>query len=888
MSGIIAKQQTHFHNTTCPYCGVGCGVTAEVLNDQVIGVKGREDHPANYGRLCVKGSALHETLSMNNRLLRPEINGETCSWDTALDFIANKWKTIISQHGPDSVAFYLSGQLLTEDYYVANKLLKGFIGTANVDTNSRLCMSSAVVAHKRAFGGDAVPACYEDLELTDAIFAVGSNTAYAHPIVFQRIAKAKKERDLTFVVIDPRRTATCELADLHVALRPGSDAFFFNGLLAYLAQNQLIDHDYVQSYCDGFEQALQIAIKQTPNIEVVANICDVDASVIKKAYEIFAQNPKVVTLFSQGINQSTSGVDKGNSIINCHLATGKIGKVGSAPFSITGQPNAMGGREVGGLANQFAAHMGFSDDAIERVKNFWSAPNVATKEGLKAVDMFQAVKDGKIKSIWIMATNPVVSMPEADLVKQALEKCELVIVSDCMADTDTIKTANVKLPATSWSEKHGTVTNSERCISLQKGVVSPPGEARNDWQILCEFAKRLGYEEAFDYDHPAQIFREHAALSGLDNHKTRAFDISGLTNIQTEQYEDFTPQYWPINTHTPNGSKRLFTDGYFFTKNGRAKLIPIEARFPQKAPSKGEFTLNTGRIRDQWHTMTRTGKAPRLHNHTTEPFVQIHPEDAENLGIIEQSLVKITNPDNRYASAPFIGRANLSKGQRNKELFIPMHWNQVYASNSRADALVNAFVDPISGQPEFKQTPVTLCSYKNTFESVLISETEVVPDCEYWVKSTVDQGYSYQLADTNNYEWETWLDSAFPSIIDWVFLRENSVVTRALGFKNNRLCVAFFSAKNQGLLPDTAWLTENLGQSYEGADRFKVLAGQPSEAVADVGKIICSCFQIGENPIIEAISQGVGSVEQLGNALKCGTNCGSCIPELSALVTEHK
>ncbi|MCJ8314960.1 MAG: molybdopterin-dependent oxidoreductase [Pseudomonadales bacterium] len=566
--------------TTCPYCGVGCGVNVN-KKDNEITVKGNTEHPANLGRLCVKGSSLHETLVPKNRLLTPKVNGEEVSWDQALTFTADKFKKIIQQDGPDAVAFYVSGQLLTEDYYVANKLMKGFIGTSNIDTNSRLCMSSAVVAHKRAFGNDVVPGCYEDLEEADVVIFVGSNAAYAHPIIFQRIVKAQKDSGKKIIVIDPRRTATCEVADLHLPLASGTDSFFFNGLLAYLAQNNYVDQEFIDNHCDGFDSAVESALIDTASIKQVATICEVSEQDIKTAFEWFAQNPKVVTVFSMGINQSATGSDNGNAIINCHLATGKIGKPGAAPFSITGQPNAMGGREVGGLANQLAAHMDFANKhEIQYVEQFWQAPNMAKQQGLKAIDMFNAVSDGKIKAIWIMATNPVVSMPNADFVKEALLKCELVVVSDCMDNTDTAKIADVLLPATTWSEKEGTVTNSERRISLQKAFVKAPGQAKNDWEIMCEFAKKMGWEKDFDYTDAHEIFVEHAKLSAINSEFNNAFNIEALIDITKEDYLNFKPIQWPVTAQHKKGVKRLFSDGKFFTDNGKAKILTIKPTAP--------------------------------------------------------------------------------------------------------------------------------------------------------------------------------------------------------------------------------------------------------------------------------------------------------------------
>ena len=666
MKLVQAKVDSDSTQTTCPYCGVGCGVELVESNGEVKALKGNAAHPANLGRLCVKGSALDETVSLNGRLLHPELHGRRATWSDALDHVAQKFKAIIEESGPDSVAFYLSGQLLTEDYYVANKLMKGFIGTANVDTNSRLCMSSAVVAHKRAFGADAVPACYEDLEKTDVIIFVGSNAAYNHPVLYQRIVAAKENKPIKIIVLDPRRTATCDIADIHLPLAPGSDAYFFNGLLSYLSEYKKLDHEFIDAHCDGFEEALAAAQEQVSSVEKAALLCDVDVELLRKCYEAFSENKKVITLFSMGINQSSSGVDKGNSIINCHLASGKIGYEGAAPFSITGQPNAMGGREVGGLANQLAAHMAFTEADIDVVKRFWSAPRMATENGKNAVAMFDDIHSGKIRAVWIMATNPVVSLPNADKVKEALDKCELVVVSDVVNDSDSAKCADVLFPAAAWGEKHGTVTNSERTISLQKAFLPLPGEAKPDWKILCEFAGKLGYGSAFAFDHPYEIFREHAALSGFERESSfaRAFDISALKNISFQDYENFEPRQWPLNESFPRGKKRLFEDGKFYTANGKAKLIPIAARLPQAKVAAEGYVLNTGRVRDQWHTMTRTGKVPKLMTHSSEPFIEIHPDDAAQKGIKAGDLIRC---DSQYGV--YIGRAIFSSGQRRKEVF---------------------------------------------------------------------------------------------------------------------------------------------------------------------------------------------------------------------------
>src|SRR5512138_2786707 len=534
--------------TTCPYCGVGCGVLVRRLPDEGIVISGDPQHPANHGRLCSKGAALGETLGLDGRLLHPRINGSDTSWDAALDYVADGFKRIVETHGPESVAFYVSGQLLTEDYYVANKLMKGFIGTANIDTNSRLCMSSAVAGHKRAFGEDLVPICYDDLALADLVVLVGSNTAWCHPILFQRITEAKMLRpDLKIIVVDPRRTATCEFADIHLPIRAGTDVALFNGLLSYLHQHGTVDTSFVSSCTSGADRAVIVAENTAGDLRAVAKICGVDERRLADFYSLFARTEKTITVFSQGVNQSSSGTDKVNSIINCHLLTGRIGRPGMGPFSVTGQPNAMGGREVGGLANVLAAHMDIGDAQHRAtVQKFWGSPTIASEPGLKAVDLFNAIHAGTVKAVWIMATNPVVSLPDADKVRAALERCELVVVSDCVSNTDTNAVAHVLLPAAAWGEKEGTVTNSERRISRQRAFMPPPGEARPDWWIVCEVAKRMGFREGFDFRSAHEIFSEHARLSGTDNGGARAFDISGLAKMSADEYANLAPIQWPV------------------------------------------------------------------------------------------------------------------------------------------------------------------------------------------------------------------------------------------------------------------------------------------------------------------------------------------------------
>ncbi len=612
----------HPVRTTCPYCGVGCGVLVTPGPNEFFAVAGDPDHPANLGRLCSKGAALGETLGTAGRLLQPRIDGQEVSWSQALDQVAERLGEVIARHGPDAVAFYVSGQLLTEDYYVANKLMKGFIGSGNIDTNSRLCMSSSVAAYKRAFGADTVPCDYRDLELADLVVLVGSNAAWCHPVVYQRLCAARKARPgLKLVVIDPRRTATCEDADLHLALTPGTDTLLFNGLLDYLRREDALDWGFLEVSTQGFAAALAQARTEAPSIPAVAAGCGLPEAQVAEFFRSFARTERCVTLYSQGVNQWSFGTDKANAIINCHLATGRIGRPGMGPFSITGQPNAMGGREVGGLANQLAAHMDFTPEDRARVAGFWGSDRLAKGPGLKAVDLFRGVEQGTIKAVWIMAANPAVSLPDADRVRAALKGCEPVIVSDMTAETDTAACAQILLPAASWGEKEGTVTNSERCISRQRAFTAAPGEAKPDWWMLTEVAHRLGHGRAFPYKTAADVFREHAALTALDNAGARDLDLGALADLDEAAYGALAPTQWP----TPAGRSdvpRLFADGRFYTDNGKARFVTVTTRAPTHATDADyPLALNTGRVRDQWHTMTRTARAARLNAHTPEPFV---------------------------------------------------------------------------------------------------------------------------------------------------------------------------------------------------------------------------------------------------------------------------
>jgi len=861
--------------TTCPYCGVGCGVLATPQPDGTVQIAGDPDHPANFGRLCSKGSALGETLSLDGRLLHPEINDERASWDDALDLVASRFKAAIAEHGPQSVAIYGSGQLLTEDYYVANKLMKGFIGAANIDTNSRLCMASSVAGHKRAFGSDTVPGNYEDLEEADLIVLVGSNLGWCHPVLYQRIVAARTARpDLKVVLVDPRRTVSADIAEMHLPVAPDGDSALFVGLLAHLDRLGVTDSNYISAYTSGFEAALLTA--EDWSIDRVSGATGLSPLSISRFYDLFARTKKVVTVYSQGVNQSAAGTDKVNAIINCHLATGRIGKPGMGPFSVTGQPNAMGGREVGGLANMLAAHMDFTPDAIDRVSRFWGSDRVASEPGLKAVDLFAAMARGEIKAVWIMATNPVDSMPEADAVRAALKACPFVIVSDMNRHTDTMELAHVRLPAAGWGEKDGTVTNSERRISRQRPFLPLPGEARPDWWIVKEVARRLGHGEAFSYFGPAQIFAEHVALSAFENDGARDFDLSGLVH---SDYETMAPVQWPVRTKP---AARMFGDGKYFTPDGKARFLPVQPP-PPFAPAPGQFILNTGRVRDHWHTMTRTGKAARLSAHMAEPFVEIHPADANALGIRRANLVRLTN---RHGSA--LVRALVTERQQRGHLFVPMHWTDQFASNGRVDTLVTGKVDPISSQPALKMAQVHAEPVGVRLYGFLVAMHKPALGTDYWAAAPAPKGWRAEIALFQEpADWTDFLADTFGTTTPFQSIRDERSGRRAFVLiKDGKLVAALYTSPDP-VLVSRQWAVDLLSETDLTASM--VLAGRPGADRPDGGAIVCSCMGVGINTITEAVTRhGCTTVEAVGALTRAGTNCGSCRAEIRGIVDANR
>lgn len=867
--------------TACPYCGVGCGVAGLPGEGRSLTVRGDAAHPANLGRLCSKGTALGSTVGMQGRLTHPTLDGRVVEWDVATRTVADTFARTIAEHGPDSVAFYVSGQLLTEDYYAVNKLMKGFIGSANIDTNSRLCMASAVAAHKQAFGADLVPGCYEDLELADLVVFSGHNAAWTHPVLFRRMEQARA-RGQRWIVVDPRRTDTAEGADLFLPIAPQQDVRLWNGLLAWLDAKGAVDRTFVAQHVNGFDETLAQLARDDQSLDVIARDCGLEPHQVESFYSAFAESPRTVTLFSMGSNQSAQGVAKGLAVINAHLAQGKIGKPGSAPFSITGQPNAMGGRETGGLANMLAAHMDFTPADLDRVSRFWNAPNLAQKPGLKAVDMFRAVADGQIKAIWIMATNPVVSMPDADRVRDALAACPFVVVSDCMASTDTMAYAHVKLPALAWGEKAGTVTNSERRISRQRALFDAPGEARADWRIAADVAKAMGYP-GFDWTTPAEVFREFAQLTTFEN-DSRFLNLGPLSGLTDAEYEDLNPVQWPVRPS--GGTDRLFADGVFQTPDGRARMIPVAPKGPAQATSpEFPYALNTGRVRDHWHTMTRTGLAPELCRHTPEPMVEIHPKDAQVTGVNDGELALLTTNNGKA-----VVTAKVTDRQRPGGVFLPMHWTQAFAPQGKCNPLVAPDVDPTSGQPEFKHTPVAIAPYGETWRGFFVArEAWDAPEGLdlVWRRTPFDGCQVHEFAGKGD---AAELDAVMAALMAGALGEVISMDDPAKGAQrraviHNGRPERVLALVQMGGLPARGWIADRfLDDALTLTDRIALLAGRAADAV-DTGALVCACFKVGAKTISAAITAGSTTLEAIGAATSAGTNCGSCRPEIARMLS---
>lgn len=914
--------------STCCYCGVGCGVIIESDGSQVTGVRGDPKHPANFGKLCSKGSSLHLTaqavLQQQVRAQYPEMRTardqerQRVDWDDCLETLADKFADCIQTHGADSVGFYISGQLLTEDYYVFNKLAKGLIGTNNIDSNSRLCMSSAVAGYKQSLGADAPPCSYEDIELADLIFIAGSNTAYAHPILYRRIEQARENNPaLKVIVVDPRRTDTARDADLHLAILPGTDVALFHGMLHLCLWEDLIDTQFIAEHTEGFAELKQTVRDFTPAF--TAQICGIAEKDLIQAAHWFGQSKAALSLYCQGLNQSSAGTAKNSALINLHLATGQIGKPGAGPFSLTGQPNAMGGREVGGMANLLSAHRDLNNpEHRAEVAAMWEIPEVPEQAGKTAVEMFEAVRTGEIKIIWIVCTNPAQSMPDQNLIRAALEKAELVIVQEAYHNTATVAYADVLLPASTWSEKSGTVTNSERRISRVRAVLPAIGEARHDWQIATQFGQKLGRKlnktkPDFAYTDPETIWNEHRnSTAGRD------LDITGLSYAWLEEHG---PQQWPFPAGGKLGIKRLYQDHQFATANRKARFINCSyVATTEKITPRHPFALNTGRLRDQWHGMSRTGLVAQLYAHAPEPCIEMATQDMQRRFINDGDFVEVSN---QRGTQILIAKA--SEQLKTGQSFIAMHWGEEFVSGSQANqtlfgvnSLCNPRFDPISKQPELKHSAVKIAKTDLTWQFLACAWVD--PSQILNVQKTLRRYYShftYASCVLFGRERQGLLFRAAHSIavaaevihaierllgLHGEFVLQYDDIKRGTGRKIlietkqttlPQKCIAGFSLA--GDIAAENWLKQLL-LDEEALTITPTLLARSQPAVSKVSggqqdnQVVCTCFNIKAQQIKHSLSLHNGDekqrLSQLQQALACGTNCGSCIPQLKQFVRE--
>ncbi|MEN9490365.1 MAG: hypothetical protein RJA63_814 [Pseudomonadota bacterium] len=897
--------------STCPYCGVGCGVIIQHDGKRVIEVRGDPAHPANFGRLCTKGSTLHFTARPEGRLLFPEMRpgkGEArqrVGWGEALDTAAQRFADVITRHGPDAVGFYLSGQLLTEDYYVFNKLAKGLIGSNNVDTNSRLCMSSAVAAYKQTLGADAPPCAYEDFDHADCLLIAGANPAFAHPIAFRRIEAAKAARPgMKIIVVDPRRTDTAASADLHLAIQPGTDIWLFNAMLHVLIAEGYVNLPWIEAHTEGFAALREVVQEVTPG--VAAEVCGVSQDDIVTAARWWGAAQAPLSLWCMGLNQSHHGTHNGTALIALSLALGKIGQPGCGPFSLTGQPNAMGGREVGGLANLLSAHRDLANPAHRaEVAALWGVAAVPEKPGLAAVDMFEAVRSGDIRALWIVCTNPAHSMPQQALIREALEKCEFVVLQEAYRNTETAPYADLLLPATTWAEKEGTVTNSERCITHVRPAVSPPGETRADWQIACEFARVLGAklgrghlaERMFGYAEAEAVFLEHA-----ESTRGRDLDITGLSYATLDLHG---PQQWPCPAGATRGTARLYADGVFQTATGRARfVVPTDVLTAERCDAQYPLSLTTGRLRDQWHGMSRTGKLARLYSHVDEPRIELHASDLSARGIAAGDLVRVASQ-----RGAVILRAHASAEIQPGQAFVAMHWGRQLLSSSGANELTLNAVDPASQQPELKHAAVQIervdlpCQailmrsavYADAANSLAIERAAALaawlPRFDYASVALAGREFAtvvVRIAHAVPIP-QAWLEE-LDALMDLNGEHSLSYADAARGISKKAVLEdgMLTGLRLTGETAASGWLKELMVERAPAeAVRRWLFAPLPKAPVGGAarGRIVCNCLNVSENEIRAALASGA-DLPGLQASLKCGTSCGSCVPELKRLIAE--
>jgi len=892
--------------TTCPYCGTGCGVTVTTEGGRIVKVNGDEAHPANAGRLCSKGATLDLTTLTTTRALQPQLRSaksqpwRNATWDEALDHAAERFASIIREHGPDAVAFYVSGQLLTEDYFAFNKLARALVGTNNIDSNSRLCMSSAVSAYKRTLGADAPPCSYEDIALADCLLIAGANPAYAHPIVFRKVMDARAANpDLKLIVVDPRATDTAVAADLHLAIEPGTDTILFGAMLHVLIWDGYLDRRFIDAHTAGFEAARDAVRELTP--ENAARVCGVKAEDIVTAARWFGQAQAALSLWCQGLNQSQHGTDNGAALIHLHLATGQIGRPGAGPFSLTGQPNAMGGRETGTMATLLPGHRDPADEADRaEVAQFWNVPALPDQPGKTAVELFDALAKGTIKAVWIACTNPAQSLPDQGRVRAALERAEFVVVQEAYADTETAAYADLLLPAATWGEKEGTVTNSERRISRVRAAVPPPGEARPDWQIARDFALRLGAKvsrgdtpQLFGWDGPAEIFAEHAALTA-----GRDLDLSGLDYATLERDG---PQQWPYPQGATAGRARLYEDGRFATADARARFVDVRhATVAEATDARHPLHLNTGRLRDQWHGMSRTGLAGRLYNHAEIPVAACHPDDLQRRGIAPGELVRIKN-----RRGEIVLPAAVDPAQKPGHVFLPMHWGRRRLNSAGANELTVAALDPHSKQPEFKHAAIRIEPANLPWRGLLLRRTTDPEQALRWNRELapllVSFGYA-ALALAGRETTVLTLQLAAAAAPDAQVLARLAAIlgldaAQALNFADARRGIAKRALVEDGVLAGLAlfgetaagnWLKEAMlaDQAIEPLRSWLFLpaATPPANLAHHRGRIVCNCRNVAETDIAEAVATGADTQEAVQERTGCGTGCGACLPELKKMV----
>lgn len=901
--------------STCPYCGTGCGVLITSQAGTITGVRGDPDHPANFGRLCSKGSTLHQTTLVTGRALHPELRTDKTAprqptaWTTALTTAARHFATALRDHGPDSVAFYISGQLLTEDYYVFNKLARALVGTNNIDSNSRLCMSSAVAGYKATLGMDSVPCCYEDLEASDCLLIAGANPAWAHPVLFRRIEAARAARPgQKIIVVDPRRTDTAAMADLHLQIEPGSDVVLYAAMLNVLIREHLIDPAFIADHTEGFA-ALQANIEDlTP--EAAAVQCGVPAEDIVTAARLFGQARAPLSLWCQGLNQSSHGTHNAAALIHLHLATGTLGRPGMGPFSLTGQPNAMGGREVGAMANLLGAHRDLGKPADRAdMAALWGIPEIPAQPGLTAVELFEAVRAGRIKALWIACTNPAHSLPDQTLIREALAACPFVVVQEAFADTETCAYADLLLPAATWGEKEGTVTNSERRITRVRAAIPPPGEARPDWQIARDFGLALGAElgraeeagRLLGFADTSSVFAEHAATT-----RGRDLDFSGLDYAHLAE----APRQWPFPSGAGEGQARLYGDGRFPTPSGRARFVLLERR-PTAEATDATFPLhlNSGRLRDQWHGMSRTGRLARLYAHDDRARLHLHPEDMARQGLSEYQLVRL---DSRRGSAvlPVAANPDIKPGGA----YLAMHWGSTNLSHPGANLHMGGFTDSTSRQPELKHAAIRLAAAdlpwrltllrawpglaeREASESLLALKQTLAPLLgEFPYASLTLAGREQPLlvlrlaaaeAPTAESLQRIALESGLADEDSLTYHdRQRGIVKRA------RITAVGADDYLAGLLlagetVAESWLLEHMAEGGPIGPRlrwiFAATATPPGQDTPSRGRIVCNCHNVAEADIRTAIAQGA-DLDALQQTLKCGTACGSCVPEIKRML----